>query len=341
MDFDKQYVLAVIGNILKTHSPTGYTDAVMEKIGGYATELGHVMERDNKGTGIIRVPGLDHGKTVGVCAHTDTLGLMVRSINNNGTLALTAIGGMLIPTIDGEYCTVFTRDGKRYTGTVLCDSPSGHVYDDAYTKKREIATMEVRLDEIVKKKDETLALGIRAGDYVCIDTKTQITDNGFIKSRFLDDKLGVGVIFGVLKYWKDNRIVPINDTVFIISVYEEIGYGMTHMPAGISELIGVDMGCIGLDLTGTEYDVCICAKDAGGPYDYGLTTDIINLAKDNGLSYAVDVYKNYASDVTAALRAGNDVKGALIGPGVHASHGMERGHYSGVYNTMRLLAAYL
>jgi putative aminopeptidase FrvX len=340
MGFDKNYVLSVVRNLLTTHSPTGFTDAVMDKAASYAAQLGYIMERDNKGSGFIRVKGSGGGKTVGVCAHTDTLGLMVRSINASGTLALTSIGGMLIPTVDGEYCTVFTRGGKQYTGTVLCDVPSSHVYDDASSKKREISSMEVRLDEIVKNKDDVIKLGIGTGNYVCIDTKTQITGNGFIKSRFLDDKLGVGVIFGMLKYWKDNNIRPANDVVFIITIYEEVGHGMACVPEGVTELIGVDMGCIGADLSGTEYDVCICVKDGGGPYDYKLTGKLIDIAVKNNIRHAVDVFKYYASDVTVALR-GSDIRGTVIGPGVHASHGMERGHYEGVLNTMKLLALYL
>lgn len=341
MDFDKKYILSVINNLLNVHSPTGFTDMVMDKAALYAAQLGYTMERNNKGTGFIRVKGSQGVKTVGICAHTDTLGLMVRSINAKGTLALTIIGGMLVPTVDGEYCTIFTRSGKTYTGTVLCDAPSGHVYDDARTKSRDIVNMEVRLDETVKNKEDVLKLGIGAGDFVCIDTKTVITDKGFIKSRFLDDKLGVGIIFGMLKYWKDYNIRPVNDVVFIITIYEEVGHGMSYVPDGITELIGVDMGCIGADLSGTEYDCCICAKDAGGPYDYNLTSALIRIAENNKIQHAVDVYKYYASDVTCALRAGGDIRGAVIGPGVHASHGMERGHYDGVLNTMKLLALYL
>jgi putative aminopeptidase FrvX len=302
MNFDKQYVLQLAKNLLSTHSPTGFTNGVMEKAAKYAAQLGYTLERDRKGTGFIRVEGEDSSEAVGVCAHTDTLGLMVRTINPSGTLGLTNIGGMLIPTVDGEYCTVFTRDGRSYTGTVLCDSPSVHVYDDARSKERKIENMEVRLDEIVKSRDDVEALCISTGDFVCIDTKTQTTPSCFIKSLILDDKLGVAVIFGVLKYWQDNNLKPRRDVIFYITVFEEIGYGMTGTCGEVAEMIGVDMGCIGPGLSGTEFDVCICAKDAGGPYDYNLTTKLINLAKENKLGYAVDVFKFYSSDVTTALR---------------------------------------
>ena len=53
--------------------------------------------------------------------------------------------------------------------------------------------MHVRIDEIVKSKEDVLKLGINNGDYITIDTKTQITPSGFIKSRFLDDKMSVAI----------------------------------------------------------------------------------------------------------------------------------------------------
>lgn len=106
-------------------------------------------------------------------------------------------------------------------------------------------------------------------------------------------------------------------------------------------MLAVDMGCIGLDLACSEYDVSICAKDSSGPYDYEMTSELIRLAKKEGLSYAVDIYPMYGSDVSAALKGGNDIRGALIGPGVHASHGMERTHVQALKQTVSLLVAYL
>ena len=101
------------------------------------------------------------------------------------------------------------------------------------------------------------------------------------------------------------------------------------------------MGCVGLDLAGNEYAVSICAKDSGGPYDYELTTRLINLAKEYKLDYTVDIFPYYGSDIGAAWRSGVDCAGALIGPGVHASHGMERTHLDAIENTIKLLFAYL
>lgn len=340
LTFDKDYVLNLTQDILLTDSPAGYTGPVMEKLRHYAEGLGFAFTTTQKGNGIVTVPGKS-AIHKGLCAHVDTLGLMVRSVKSNGTLAVTTLGGPLLATLDGEYCTVRTRTGQAFTGTILCNSPSVHVYKDASTKERTLEHLHIRLDEEVKKKADVEKLGIGTGDFVCIDPKTVVTENGFIKSRFLDDKLSVGVLFGVLKYLSDQKITPADHYHFCFSTHEEVGHGMSAIPVSLSELLAVDMGCIGEDLNCTEYDVSICAKDSSGPYDFELTNRLIALAKEHKLHYAVDIYPFYGSDVSAAREAGHDLKGALIGPGVHASHGMERSHYRAVENAMKLTALYV
>lgn len=184
-------------------------------------------------------------------------------------------------------------------------------------------------------------LGISAGDFIFIDPKTTITESGFIKSRFIDDKGSVACLISLLELMKRENVVPTYTTKIFISTYEEVGHGSSYIPPDITEMIAVDMGCIGDDLSCSEYDVSICAKDSGGPYDYNMTTRLIDLARENNINFAVDIYPMYGSDVVAALRGGNNIKGALIGPGVHASHGMERTHYSALENTIKLLYLYL
>lgn len=340
MEVNKLFFMDFLKQILLTDSPSGFTKHVMALIEKQATEFGYAFEFTHKGNGIITLEGQSDSKTIGLSAHVDTLGAMVRSVSSSGTLKFTLIGGPIVPTLDSEYCTIYTRDGKSYTGTFLSNAPAMHVHKDSSTMARSPETMEVRLDEPVRSKDDVLKLGIQAGDYICIDPKTTIV-NDFVKSRFLDDKASVGCIFGVLEYLSKHNIKPKYRTKIVISTYEEVGHGAAHVPADISEMLAVDMGCIGEDLTCTEFDVSICAKDSSGPYDYEFTSKLINLAKEGGLSHAVDIYPFYGSDVSAALRAGNNLKGALIGPGVHASHGMERTHYTALENTMKLVYSYL
>ena len=330
------YVKETLSAVMNQFSPSGYYKRVMPVVKKLAEDLGGQFSLTNKGCAVIKFQGESNEKTVALSAHCDTLGAMVTALKPNGAVSFTRIGGPNLATLDGEYCTLITRDEKEITGTFLSLSPSTHVYDDSATRQRKESDMYIRLDTNAKTVDDLKALGVEVGDYVCIDPKLTFTESNHIKSRFLDD-----AILTAFKYLKDNGKKPRFDTYVMFTIYEEVGHGASFIPAEINEMLAVDMGCIGLHLTCREEDVSICVKDSNGPYDYEMTSRLIRLAKENGISYAADVYPHYGSDVGAALHAGYDVKGALIGTGVHASHGMERTHMDGMKNTIALIVAYL
>ncbi|WP_214627822.1 M42 family metallopeptidase [Paenibacillus agaridevorans] len=338
---DGEYMVRQLVKLLGIPSPSGYCMEIMNDVGEEARRLGYEMELTPKGVGIITIPGEEESTVIGISAHVDTLGAMVRSIKSNGMLRFTPIGGYSMNSVEGEYCLIHTRDGRKYEGTALTTKPSVHVYSDARDLKREEAHMEIRIDESVKSKEETEKLGISVGDFISWDPRTRVLDNGWIKSRHLDDKASVAALFGLMEWLKREGRTPKHTLKLIISTYEEVGHGNAYIPPDITELLAVDMGALGDDLSGSERHVSICAKDSGGPYDYGMTTRLIELAKREGLPYAVDIYPQYGSDATAALRGGSNIRAALLGPGVHASHSMERTHKEAVINTAALLLAYV
>ena len=318
-------------------SPSSFTAKVTDYLLSELSSLGYSPERSNKGNVFVTLGG--SGSPLVLAAHVDTLGAMVRSIKENGRLRPTTIGGHQWSTADGENCTIHTRDGRVYTGVVLNKEPSSHVADQKTELIEE--NMEILLDENVASDQDTLALGIQTGDIIAMDPRTVVTESGYIKSRFLDDKLSAAILLGLAKAvredaWKLNRKVSL-----LFTVYEEVGHGGSVVPDDTEEMISVDMGCVGSDLGCTERMVSICAKDSGGPYNYDLITALSNLAKEKKLDYAIDVYPHYGSDVETTLRAGYDIRHGLIGPGVYASHNYERSHMDGVHNTFELLKAYV
>ena len=331
--------IKLLEQLVNIPSPSGYTKKKANFLIEYLTSLGYKPYQNQKGNVLVEVEGKNK-YNIGLSAHIDTLGLMVRSIKSNGKLSFTTLGGPLLNTYDGEYCKIHTRDNKEYTGTVLSNSPSVHVYRDARSKERSEDAMEIRIDELVYNKQEVLDLGIQTGDIISIDPKFEYTASKYIKMRFLDDQGGAFLLLEVLRTLKEENIQLENTLTFIFTTYEETGHGAANIP-NVNEVLAVDMGCIGLDLQCNEEMVSICPKDGGGPYDYDMTTKLINFAKEEKLNYAVDIYPYYSSDGTAALRAGNDIKCALIGPGIHASHGMERTHYNSLLNTYKLIMRYI
>jgi putative aminopeptidase FrvX len=338
---DEKYLIKIFEKIISVPSPVGYyikMKPVMEEI---TKEIGFQVTYDNKHTVYITVEGEDNSKSVLLGSHLDTLGFVVRSVDENGLIRFKKLGGGCLPSMEGESVTIHTRDGKEYTGMIICNSHSVHVFDDASTLTRNEETLKVLLDENVSTPKDVKALGIQNGDVISIDPRFRFTPSGYIKSRLIDDKGGVACCLTALKYIVENSLTPKYKTIFAFPFYEEIGLGGTYVPEGVSEFISVDIGLVGPEHDGNERAVSICAKDSAAPYDYELTSRLIELAKKAQCDYAVDVYNNYSTDANASLRAGNNLKHGTFGMAVYCSHGMERTHIDGLAATCDLLLAYL
>ena len=328
--------------LLAIDSPTGYTAEAEEFVLREFRALGFAAERTAKGGILIDLGGESTADALLLEAHADTLGGMVAEIKGDGRLRIVNVGGMNANNAEAENCRVVTKFSGSYEGTLQLINASVHVNGDYASTKRSWDTVEVVLDEAVESADDVKALGISVGDFVCFEPRTRVTKSGYIKSRFLDDKLSVGILLGVAKYLHDEGKTPARRVYVHVTVYEEVGHGGSgSVPSGVTESISVDMGCVGDGLTCTEKQVSICVKDSGGPYSYEVVGKLIDAAKKEGADYTLDVYPHYGSDVEATLRAGFDIRHGLIGPGVYASHGYERSHLDGVEHTLRVLKGYL
>ncbi len=328
--------------LLKIDSPTGYTADAVRAIGDIFTQMGYEAHLTQKGGVLIDLGGEDASDALLLEAHTDTLGGMVAEIKSNGRLRITNLGGMNANNAEAENVRVVTKFDGVVEGTVQLCNPSTHVNGNYSTTARTFDTVEVVLDEDVHSVEDVRKLGIDVGDFVCFDPRSRITASGYIKSRFLDDKLSVGILMAFAQYLKDEHLTPRRRVYLHVTVYEEVGHGgSASVPAGVTEAISLDMGCVGDGIQCTERQVSICAKDSAGPYSYEVVRKLILAAKREQADYAVDVYPHYGSDVEATLRAGYDIRHGLIGAGVYASHGYERSHIDGAWNTLKVVKGYL
>lgn len=338
-----KYLITELETLLKTKSPTGHAEPAVAFVEKRFQDLNLKTRRTQKGALIATLEGENTQEAYTLSAHVDTLGCLVKEINSDGTLKLTQLGGYAWTTIEGEHVEVETMDGRFISGTILTHVASSHVHGaKTNATERNETTLRVRLDEKVFSAQDTRALGIEVGDFVHLDPRTKVLDNGFIKSRHLDDKACVIALIGIAQHFVNTKTIPSHTTHFFISNYEEVGHGAAAaIPSDTVELLALDMAAPGTGQTSDEFSVTICAKDSSGPYDYDLRKRLVTLAKDNNIPYNVDIYPFYGSDGSAALRAGHDVRVGLIGPGVDSSHSFERTHIEAIKATIDLAVAYL
>ncbi len=323
--------------LIDIDSPSGYTHHAAQYVYDVLKGYGYEPEFTHKGA--VKC-SLGENPTLTLAAHMDTLGAIVSKLKDDGTLGISLLGGLSLTGAEGEYVKIVTHSGKIYTGTLLLNNPSVHANREKEKTERSIKNMHIRVDEEVNSKEDLEKAGISIGDIVCVDPKYQELENGFIKSRFLDNKAGCFVLFEIARKIKETgKEVPVE---LFFSNYEEVGHGgSTGYSNTVSELLVIDMGVLGDDCEGDEVSCSICAKDSTGPMDYQFRKDLVDLAKEKSIPYKVDVYPFYGSDGAAALHAGNDFKVALIGMGVAASHGTERTHVKGIQATIDLSMAYI
>jgi putative aminopeptidase FrvX len=340
---NSEYLLETLVGLLNTPSPTGFSQRAVEFVRGKLAEFGGLeISLNHKGALIARWPGANRGSSRALTAHVDTLGAMVKEIKSNGRLKLSALGGFAWNTVEGEACTVFTQGGKELRGSFLLNQASGHVHAAKVNEtKREDNTMELRLDARANSVEETTALGVRVGDFVAFDPRVELNE-GFIRSRHLDDKAGVAALLASVAALHAAGLKPSHDTILHISNYEEVGHGAAvGFPSELSELLAVDMAAVGEGQASDEFHATLCVKDSGGPYHHEFSQRLRRLAEEHSIPHKVDIYPYYGSDGEAYWRAGGDVAVALIGPGVDASHNYERTHLEALVATADWISAYL
>ena len=341
MEINTEFILKAMKKYLQIPSPGGYTREAILEVKKDIEKFKVKTKLTNKGALIGTLKGENDEKHVMITAHIDTLGCMVNDITSDGKLKYKKVGGSSWSSIEGENCYIITRKGKKIRGSIIPTMASAHIYGEAKNDPRSEESMRVRIDEIVASKEDVLDLGINIGDFICMDTRTEITDSGFVKSRYLDDKLAVAILVEIARYFSENKLKPKYTTHFFISNYEEIGHGVAGEPEKVAEMIAVDIGIVGEGQHSDEYSVSIAAMDRRSPYNFEFRNKLVDIAEENNIRYKVDLYNFYSSDSTHVAGQGKDINFASLGPAVDASHHYERTHISSINNTTELLIKYL
>lgn len=340
---DADYLLAILDELLQIPSPSGMTDDVVRLVCGELDKLGIYYELTRRGAIRAHIKGQQKRPRRAVVGHLDTLGGMVKCLKTNGRLSLVPIGTWSARFAEGARVIIHSDEEKMTTGTVLPLKASGHRYNEEIDRQpTDWANLEVRIDEPCTSINQLWDLGLRVGDFISFAPQYAASANGYINSRFLDDKAGVAAILAAAKYIIDHKISPARDCYLLFTISEEVGVGASHILRGdVAEMVSIDNGTLAPDQNTCEMGVTLAMKDSSGPFDRHLTDHLIQLCIEHEIEFSRDVFLHYRSDAAAALEAGNDIRTALVCFALDASHGYERTHLHSLQAVAGLIAAYV
>jgi peptidase M42 family hydrolase len=341
LPIDADYIKNTLLELLAIPSPVGFTDEVVHYTCRKLDELGISYELTRRGAIRATLKGETDRPACAVVAHLDTIGAIVRELKPNGRIELLPLGSWSSRFAEGARVSLFT-DHRALRGTILPLMASGHAHNEGVdTQPISWEHVELRIDQFSETREHLEGLGVNVGDFVAIDPQPEITEAGYIASRHLDDKAGVAALLGACKALVESGIsLPVHlHPMFTIT--EEVGFGASAiLDERISEMVGIDIAIPAEGQNSRERGVTIAIADTSGPFDYHLTRKLIELATDHQVDHRRDVFPYYFSDSAAALRAGHDIRHALIGFGGDASHGWERTHLSSLSSVAELVTLY-
>ncbi|MGB0681968.1 MAG: osmoprotectant NAGGN system M42 family peptidase [Magnetovibrionaceae bacterium] len=343
LDIDRSYITDVLRRLLFTSSPSGMTDVVVHAVCEELTALKIPYELTRRGAIRANIAGRRYSPDRAIIGHLDTLGAMVKELRPNGRPGLVPIGFWSARNAEGARCSIFTDDGTQFRATILPLKASGHTFNtEIDTQPVDWANLELRIDEDCSCEADLARLNINVGDTIAIDPCPEFLPNGFINSRYLDDKAGVASILGAAKaVMESGNELPV-DCHLLFTISEEVGVGASHVLHGdVSEMVSIDNGTIAKGQNTSEYGATIAMMDSSGPFDWHLTRRLVEIAQENGIEHSRDVFRYYRSDAAAALEAGNDIRTALVCFACDASHGYERTHIRSLESVARLLGTYM
>jgi peptidase M42 family hydrolase len=344
LDIDMDYVQEVLLHLLRTPSPTGRTDEVVQYIGELVMDLGLDVTVTRRGLLNATLAGKRTRPDRAIVVHADTIGCMVTRLKDSGRLEVTPLGTHSARFAEGAHVTIFTdQSGQTHSGTLLPLKSSGHQYgDEVDTQGVGWPLVEVRVDEPVCDAQGLAAIGIQVGDFIALDANPILTAGGYLKSRHLDDKAGIAAALGAFKALLDAKVVPLVSAHLLVTIAEEVGHGATHgLDTDVAEMVAVDNAVVAPGQQSREECVNIAMLDSTGPFDYHFSRKLIALCEKHGVPHRRDTFRFYRSDAASAVEAGLEMRTALVGFGVDSSHGHERTHLSGVQAVAELLALYL
>lgn len=306
---EKKKLLKLLSN---TNGISGFeknlADIVANKFSEYSDEIirdkiGNVFAvkwaEDNK----------ENAKDLMLAAHMDEIGLMVKSIDENGFIKFTNIGGIDPRTLLTQEVDIY---GKEKVKGII-GAKRSHLNQ---TNNTEIADFNKLFIDTALNKDE-LSKIVSIGDMITIDRKFMSLKNNFVSGKSLDDRAGVVMLYELLKelqYIKNSVNVHA-----VATVQEEVGVrGAITSAYNINPDIGIAIDVCHGKMPGVESDLVVDMDEgpaiAFGPHVHQkIFKKIKKIADDIGISYQIEPWPHPAgTDAWGIQISRSGVASALI-----------------------------
>jgi endoglucanase len=170
---------------------SGYEEPAAQVFMRYLEPYVDELRRDRLGGVIAVKKGASESPRIMIDAHLDEIGFMVKRIDENGFVKFFPLGWNFSQQLLDHRVIIHTRKGP-----VLGVINTGPDIDENKVIPRE----DMWIDVGVANKEEAEALGIQPADPITHESKfTPLANRKFLLGKAWDDRIGLGIIIGVLK----------------------------------------------------------------------------------------------------------------------------------------------
>ena len=314
---------------------------IMKEIKPYVDEL----SVDKFGNLIAHKKGTGKGEKVVFVAHMDEIALMVKSVEDNGQMRISTVGGISPVTLVGQLVAVLDRNGKQACEGVVSFPELHEDLEINMLPKLEDLYVDSGLDRRALKRH-----GVEVGSYIIPSHHFRFLDSQKIFcGKAIDNRSGCYIVIELIKKLK--HIKHDLDLYFLFSVQEEIGmYGAQVSLYNINP----DWG-IAVDTTNSQDSECISPppdaitigngpvlilKDAEIITNKCLDDYLIKLAKKHKIPLQTKVEEVGTTDATRIMLYKKGLPSTVVGiclRNIHSSVGIAS--IDDVNNTVQLLFA--
>lgn len=258
------------------------------------------------------------GNKLMLCAHMDEVGLMVKSVTDEGYLKFGCVGGIDRRVLLGKRVTVGEKAVPGVIGLKAIHLTT------AEERKKVPKLTELYIDIGAKDREEALAQ-VELGDICTFVSDVTEFGSGMLKAKAIDDRVGCAVMVKLLE-----EDLPM-DCTFAFTAMEEAG---TRGAFGAAfdltpEIALVLEGTTAADIPSLEPDRQVCWPgrgpvlawmDGGTIYDRELFELLRALAEQNGLPWQMKHYLSGGTDASAIQRTKAGVRVTGISAAVRYLH---------------------